>query len=175
MTITTRLASLIGGAILALLVVGAIGLVQLGRLNASVRQVTEQEVPALETVKGFEARYHELRTLVFRHIADPDIQRKAAIDSDLKTKIAALDKDILSFEGQVHDAATKGRVVEFRKTVAAYFLVCETAFARSRQGQTEAAMELAVSPFIEDAAVLSAEILGGLAKEIGRASCRERV
>lgn len=167
MTITTRLASLIGGAILALLVVGAIGLVQLGRLNASVRQVTEQEVPALEAVKGFEARYHELRTLVFRHIADPDTQRKAAIDSELKSKVAALDQDIQRFENQLPDGENKKRVGEFRKTVAAYFLVCETAFARSRQNQTEAAMELAVSPFIEDAAVLSAEILGGLAKEAG--------
>jgi len=165
MTITTRLASLIGGAILALLVVGAIGLVQLGRLNASVRQVTEQEVPALEAVKGFEARYHELRTLIFRHIADPDLQRKAALDSELKTKGAALEQDIQRFEGRLEDAAARARVTEFRKTVAAYLLVCETALTRSRQNQTEAAMELAVSPFIEDAAVLSNEILGALAKE----------
>ncbi|GAA5181873.1 methyl-accepting chemotaxis protein [Niveibacterium umoris] len=175
MTITARLASLIGGAILALLVVGAIGLVQLGRLNASVRQVTEQEVPALEAIKGFESRYHELRTLVFRHIADPDLQRKSAIDAELKTKVGALDQDVQRFEARLEDPAAKARVAEFRKTVAAYFLVCETALTRSRQNQTEAAMELAVSPFIEDAAVLSDEILGALAKEAGDrvASTRE--
>ncbi|SFZ72187.1 methyl-accepting chemotaxis protein [Chitinimonas taiwanensis] len=165
MSIRARLAGLIGGAILALLIVGVFGLFQLGQMQQTVGQVTEREVPALLAIKGFEARYHALRTLVFRHIADPDPDRKAALDSELKGGVSKLDADLASFLSTMPDSEAKTRLAEFRDIMASYFLVCETALARSRNGQTEAAMELAVSPYIEDAAQLTVETLGGLVSE----------
>jgi methyl-accepting chemotaxis protein len=165
MTILQRLGVLIGGAILALLIVGAIGLIQLGRLNDSVAVVTDREVPALVAINDFSARYNELRALVFRHIADPDLARKQQIDQMLQQKSRALIADIARFEAGLAEGEAKARTREFRTTITAYFLVCETALARSRQNQTEAAMELAVSPFVEDAAVLSSEVLGTLARD----------
>lgn len=170
MKITARLLILIATAVAAMLIVGALGLFQLGRVNRAVEVVTGQEVPRLEAVLGFEKSYHELRSLIFRHIADTNPQRKAEIDAEIRQKRDALFGQLAKFQNTLTDKSDQASFADFRETLEAYLLVCDTALSRSRQNQNEAAMELASSPFIEDAAVLTTQAIQKLSS-----AARDRV
>lgn len=158
MTIKLRLIALVSIALLSLLAVGALGLIQLRKLDASVAHITSNEVPRLVDAKTFAGRYQELRGIIFRHIADPDSARKRMLDEQLQRKGRELDDDLARAITEADSEETKRALEAFRKTVNAYLIVGETALARSRQNQTEAAMELASSPFIEDAAILTGQL-----------------
>ncbi|WP_434457978.1 methyl-accepting chemotaxis protein [Stutzerimonas urumqiensis] len=159
MTIKLRLAALVSIALLALFAVGGLGLYQLKQIDRAVAHVTATEVPRLVDAKEFAARYQELRGIIFRHIADPDPARKRMLDALLTQRSRELEADLSRAIDAAATPEQKVALEEFRKTVTAYLIVCETALARSRQNQTEAAMELASSPFIEGAAVLTAELV----------------
>ena len=165
MTIKLRLVALVSIALLALFVIGGLGLYELKQIDRAVARVTTVEVPRLVDAKEFAARYHELRGIIFRHIADPDPERKRQLDALLAQRSRELDADIAQALANADTPEAVAALEEFRKTVNAYLIVCETALARSRQNQTEAAMELAVSPFIEDAAVLTAQLLDQLSAD----------
>jgi len=165
MTIKLRLLALVSIALLALFAVGGLGLYELKQIDRAVVRVTTHEVPRLVDAKEFAARYQELRGIIFRHIADPDPARKRQLDALLAQRSRELDADVAQAIADADTAEATAALEEFRKTVNAYLIVCETALARSRQNQTEAAMELAASPFIEDAAVLTAQLVEQLSAD----------
>ncbi len=165
MTIKLRLIALVSIALLSLLAVGALGLIQLRKLDASVAHITSNEVPRLVDAKTFAGRYQELRGIIFRHIADPDSARKRMLDEQLQRKGRELDDNLARAITEADSEETKRALEAFRKTVNAYLIVGETALARSRQNQTEAAMELASSPFIEDAAMLTGQLADQLSED----------
>ncbi|TCD20795.1 methyl-accepting chemotaxis protein [Pseudomonas sp. IC_126] len=165
MTIKLRLIALVSIALLSLFAVGALGLIQLRKLDASVAHITSNEVPRLVDAKTFAGRYQELRGIIFRHIADPDSARKRMLDEQLKRKGRELDEDLARAIAEADSEEATRALEEFRKTVNAYLIVGETALARSRQNQTEAAMELASSPFIEDAAILTGQLADQLSDD----------
>lgn len=165
MTIKLRLIALVSIALLSLLAVGALGLIQLRKLDASVAHITSNEVPRLVDAKTFAGRYQELRGIIFRHIADPDSARKRTLDEQLQRKGREFDEDLARAIADARSEEAKRALEEFRKTVNAYLIVGETALARSRQNQTEAAMELASSPFIEDAAILTGQLADQLSED----------
>lgn len=165
MTIKLRLIALVSIALLSLLAVGALGLIQLRKLDASVAHITSNEVPRLVDAKTFAGRYQELRGIIFRHIADPDSARKRTLDEQLQRKGREFDEDLARAIADADSEEAIRALEEFRKTVKAYLIVGETALARSRQNQTEAAMELASSPFIEDAAILTGQLADQLSDD----------
>jgi len=165
MTIKLRLIALVLIALLSLLAVGALGLIQLRKLDASVAHITSNEVPRLVDAKTFAGRYQELRGIIFRHIADPDSARKRTLDEQLQRKGREFDEDLARAIADADSEEATRALEEFRKTVKAYLIVGETALARSRQNQTEAAMELASSPFIEDAAILTGQLADQLSAD----------
>ncbi len=165
MTIKLRLIALVSIALLSLLAVGALGLIQLRKLDASVAHITSNEVPRLVDATTFAGRYQELRGIIFRHIADPDSARKRTLDEQLQRKGREFDEDLARAIADARSEEAKRALEEFRKTVNAYLIVGETALARSRQNQTEAAMELASSPFIEDAAILTGQLADQLSED----------
>jgi methyl-accepting chemotaxis protein len=165
MTIKLRLIALVSIALLSLFAVGALGLIQLRKLDASVAHITSNEVPRLVDAKTFAGRYQELRGIIFRHIADPDSARKRTLDEQLQRKGREFDEDLARAIADADSEEATRALEEFRKTVKAYLIVGETALARSRQNQTEAAMELASSPFIEDAAILTGQLADQLSAD----------
>ncbi len=165
MTIKLRLIVLVSIALLSLFAVGALGLIQLRKLDASVAHITSNEVPRLVDAKTFAGRYQELRGIIFRHIADPDSARKRTLDEQLQRKGREFDEDLARAIADADSEEATRALEEFRKTVKAYLIVGETALARSRQNQTEAAMELASSPFIEDAAILTGQLADQLSAD----------
>ncbi len=165
MTIKLRLIVLVSIALLSLFAVGALGLIQLRKLDASVAHITSNEVPRLVNAKTFAGRYQELRGIIFRHIADPDSARKRTLDEQLQRKGREFDEDLARAIADADSEEATRALEEFRKTVKAYLIVGETALARSRQNQTEAAMELASSPFIEDAAILTGQLADQLSAD----------
>lgn len=165
MTIKLRLIALVSIALLSLFAVGALGLIQLRKLDASVAHITSNEVPRLVDAKTFAGRYQELRGIIFRHIADPDSARKRTLDEQLQRKGREFDEDLARAIADADSEEAIRALEEFRKTVKAYLIVGETALARSRQNQTEAAMELASSPFIEDAAILTGQLADQLSDD----------
>ncbi|MCQ4305454.1 hypothetical protein C1170_13920 [Stutzerimonas frequens] len=165
MTIKLRLIVLVSIALLSLFAVGALGLIQLRKLDASVAHITSNEVPRLVNAKTFAGRYQELRGIIFRHIADPDSARKRTLDEQLQRKGREFDEDLARAIADADSEEATRALEEFRKTVKAYLIVGETALARSRQNQTEAAMELASSPFIEDAAILTGQLADQLSTD----------
>lgn len=165
MTIKLRLTALVSIALLALFAVGGLGLYGLKEIDRAVVRVTTHETPRLIDAKEFAARYQELRGIIFRHIADPEPARKRQLDQQLAERSRELDADVARAIAAADSPEVAAALEEFRKTVNAYLVVCETALARSRQNQTEAAMELAVSPFIEDAAVLTSQLLEQLSTD----------
>lgn len=165
MTIKLRLIALVSIALLSLFAVGALGLIQLRKLDASVAHITSKEVPRLVDAKTFAGRYQELRGIIFRHIADPDSARKRTLDEELQRKGREFDEDLARAIADADSEEATRALEEFRKTVKAYLIVGETALARSRQNQTEAAMELASSPFIEDAAILTGQLADQLSAD----------
>lgn len=165
MTIKLRLIALVSIVLLSLFAVGALGLIQLRKLDASVAHITSNEVPRLVDAKTFAGRYQELRGIIFRHIADPDSARKRTLDEQLQRKGREFDEDLARAIADADSEEATRALEEFRKTVKAYLIVGETALARSRQNQTEAAMELASSPFIEDAAILTGQLADQLSAD----------
>lgn len=165
MTIKLRLIALVSIALLSLFAVGALGLIQLRKLDASVAHITSNEVPRLVDAKTFAGRYQELRGIIFRHIADPDSARKRMLDEQLQRKGREFDEELARAIADADSEEATRALEEFRKTVKAYLIVGETALARSRQNQTEAAMELASSPFIEDAAILTGQLADQLSAD----------
>jgi len=165
MNIKLRLIALVSIALLSLFAVGALGLIQLRTLDESVARITTHEVPRLVDAKTFAGRYQELRGIIFRHIADPDSARKRMLDEQLQRKGRELDDNLARAITEADSEETKRALEAFRKTVNAYLIVGETALARSRQNQTEAAMELASSPFIEDAAILTGQLADQLSED----------
>ena len=139
--ISTKLYSILGTMIVALLGLGLFGLHQASAINERVDNLYTQELVPLETVDDMKASLYRIRDRVGRHLSEPD--RQAIHEKAIKEQRARLDKNEASYkESRLGEQETQLMKTYRDQSVLYFDLLNKKVLPLSRDGQIEAAEDV---------------------------------
>ncbi len=176
MTIARRLAILIFLAIVGLLIVGGIGLYEMGRINKGLMFANSDSIPSISTVDKIESTYLKLRTRVLYHLLASSASEKAEHEKLLEQYKAEMAKLVDGFANNLtSNARDKQYIEDTRKLLDEYYKTIQRALELSRANKTDEARDFLldagykvaqqVTTNMEEHAHYNAELAAAAAKE----------
>ncbi len=145
MTIRARIYLFAAFALLSSLMVGAVSLFQLSRLNQAVASVTVLAVERLQGIDQMKAMFHVVRILGYQHILEIDPNRMEAIQKQLEARELAIDAQLHKLAQRHYMAGDRALLDSFTAQFKAYREVHEQIRLKSESGDNQAALKLATT------------------------------
>lgn len=139
MTIAKRLLVLILLSVLGLVAVGAIGLLQMGKINDELTLVNENSIPSILKVGEVETAFLHYRTQVMYHLLATEASAMMAQEKKLDEDKAAMHQHIKAYEALLSDDRDRQYLEATKTLLADYFKTVDHALELSRTNRnTEA-------------------------------------
>ncbi|MEW9898624.1 methyl-accepting chemotaxis protein [Chitinivorax sp. PXF-14] len=145
MTIRARIYLFAAFALLSSLMVGAVSLFQMSRLNQAVASVTVLAVERLQGIDQMKAMFHEVRILGYQHILEIDPDRMESIQKQLEAREQAIDAQLHKLAQHHYMAGDRALLDSFTAQFKAYREVHEQIRLKSESGDNQAALKLATT------------------------------
>jgi methyl-accepting chemotaxis protein len=141
MTIAQRLGVLICTAIIALLIVGGVGLVQMGLINDDLHAVNTNTIPSIQKLQTIEGNFLRLRTMVLYHLVSNDTAKKAEIEQSIDDLKAQINQGLKDYELLVSDEEDRSYLDKSRQLLQGYYQEIDKGLVMSRQNHVDEARE----------------------------------
>ena len=90
MTISKRILLMIGASLLALLMVGAVGLSVAGRGGDSLRQINDDNLASIQSLAAMRQGFMETQVHIFSLLLSSDDRQMDALEKNIKTRFEKL-------------------------------------------------------------------------------------
>jgi len=144
MTIAKRLYLLIFAAMLGLVVLGGLGLYQMGRLYQAANYGNENTVPSLTVLEKATKALSQERVRVYRHVLSTDSTSKANIDARIEAARHDLEASFKEYEALISDDKDRQLLAAERALAKEYGEGINAVLELSRKNQMEPARDLLV-------------------------------
>ncbi len=146
--IATKLYSVIGLLLAALLGLGLFGLHQADAINQRVINLYTQELVPTETIEDMKSSLYRIRDRVGRHLAEPE--RQAVHEKKISEQLERLARNEARYRGS-RLGAEETRLLEAYKSAWATYLdlLNDKVLPLSRDGRTEAAEDVLYGPALQ--------------------------
>ncbi|WP_018609804.1 methyl-accepting chemotaxis protein [Uliginosibacterium gangwonense] len=138
-SISVRLWLMVGVATLALLVVGIVGLASAVSLDKAIVTSNQQTIPAINTIDGAQSALLQIQVGLFTHLINILDAKKDAIEKDINTQQARLEKLLATQEQRATNDAERKLISNDRAAVKAFLEVVPSILALSRKNMEDAA------------------------------------
>ncbi|MBP5988238.1 MAG: methyl-accepting chemotaxis protein [Azonexus sp.] len=140
MTLSKRLLILMGTSILALIIVTALSLYEMGRVYKAANFGNENVVPSILLLDEAILSFGQLRVRVYRHVLTKDPKAQAEVEATIEKGLQNVEKALKAYEPMVMSPEDQRLLDEDVKTANAYKEFLKPLLADSRQGKTEDAI-----------------------------------
>jgi methyl-accepting chemotaxis protein len=145
-TITKRLIVMIVSSIVALMVVGAVGLTAALHAQKDVTSIRDDSLASIKTLSNARNEFMRSRINVYVHLLSIDDKARDAVENQLKEIEASINKDLKEYEKLVSNEEDRklleSEQVEIKKYFKAFW---EKVVPLSRQNRQEAALAMLIS------------------------------
>ncbi len=144
-TISKRITFMVIISIVALLLVGAVGLFVSNKQTNSIKQIKEDSLASIETLGEARQAYMELRVLVYTHLVNTDPATLDSLETRLKESSAKID-DLLKKYGTLVSDAEDRKMLEADVDLMAKYrtLMLDRVIPLSKQNDKEGARNMIV-------------------------------
>ncbi len=137
MTLARRLGAMILTAVVALIVVGSVGLWQLNKMSGITHYININTVPSILTLDEAQYEFMRYRSLLLQHVINTDDTKMAELEAQMKIAKESYDKAISSYEKElISDDTDKKMTLDDKALVQGYFDVAQKILAHSRKNET---------------------------------------
>ncbi|MEO8409567.1 MAG: MCP four helix bundle domain-containing protein [Propionivibrio sp.] len=163
-TISTRILLMIAASVLALLVVGAVGLFVAAKGADSIEQINDDNLAAVESLGAIRQTFMQARTHMYALLLNNDDKQLQALEKALQTNTAQIEKLVEDYEKRhAADAGAQQLLEADRQHLKAYFAYFNAQLLpRLRNFENEYAYQL----FSTLAAPLGTKTLKGLDEHV---------
>jgi len=141
MTLSKRLLILMSTSILALIIVAAIGLYEMGRVYKAANFGNENVVPSILVLDEALLNFGQLRVRIYRHVLTKDPKAQAEIEATIEKAAQGVSQALTAYEPLVIDAEDRRLLDEDVKTFNAYRESIKPLLALSSENKTEEAIQ----------------------------------
>ncbi|NMG65071.1 methyl-accepting chemotaxis protein [Azoarcus indigens] len=145
MTIARRIFLLVLLLVGAALVVGAVALMQVGRMGELIHYESENILPSIQTVGGVARDFLDLRTRMLTHIASTDSKTMEELDKAITASRQAIDQKLRDYEKFISNDADRALLEEDKVAIRDYYGLIDKSLALSREGRKDEALAMGAS------------------------------
>ncbi len=142
-TISKRLIVMVLCSIVALIVVGAVGLSAAIKAENGVTEVRDDSLASIKTLSSARNTFQRLRVNIYAHVLNTDDAAMDAIENEIKTLEASLNSDLKNYEKMLSNDEDRKILDTDRQTLSKYLtLLHEKLLPKSRKNETTAALAI---------------------------------
>ncbi|ANQ83222.1 putative aromatic hydrocarbon chemotaxis transducer [Azoarcus olearius] len=158
MTIAKRIALLLALFILALLTVGATGVLQVRSLNQGLLYQTSNILPSLARIGDLQLQVMRFRSIVLSHVLATEAKEMAEIEVELGKVRQGIEEGLVKYQTLVSDEEDGRRLAAVSAALRGYLTLADHEIELSRQNRNEEARRMIAT----EGAKHSAELIGAL-------------
>ncbi|NMG65072.1 HAMP domain-containing protein [Azoarcus indigens] len=140
MTIAKRMALLILLLVGALVAVGGVALVQMQRLQETLRQESDNVLPSIQLINAASRDFFELRTRVLAHIASNNADQMEDLDRRIELSRKLIAEKLAQYDKFVWDETDRGLLEDDKARVDEYYKFLEEVLPLSRLDRRDEAL-----------------------------------
>ena len=138
MTIAKRLAMLIAVAVIGLIVVGIVGLRQMGTINDNLHYANENSIPSIKKVAAMETSYLRIRINANAFMVAAEDQR-ANFEARMNKRRGELEQHIKDYESLISDDKDRQYLETSKSLLKEYYVLLDAMMSAIKAGQMDKA------------------------------------
>lgn len=143
MKIVSKIIAIIISSSLALALVGSLGVWKINEAEKRFDYFTDNILPSIHILNDSKNDIWQVRVLFWKHLAEPDVNRKKQYESDIYALFGDIDKNFSQYANYVVDEQDKNLFERSKAIYAVYKAELKPMLDLSRAGNMQAAVQIA--------------------------------